>query len=85
MIEEKIKINNSTGIDARVSAIFVQSAGSFTSNVCLKKDNNEVNAKSIMGLISLAMAKGDEVILKVEGSDELECVSQLKEILSSSF
>ena len=85
MIEEKIKILNPNGIDARTSAVFVQSASGFLSNVWLKKDNSEVNAKSIMGLMSLALTKGSNVFLKVDGVDENDCIKQLKEILSSNF
>ena len=85
MIEENIKILNQNGIDARASAVFVQSASSFVSNVWLKKDDSQVNAKSIMSLMSLALRKGNKVLLKVDGVDEIECAKQLKEILSSSF
>lgn len=85
MIEEKIVISNSNGIDARTSAIFVQSASKYVSNVWLQKDKTEVNAKSIMGLMSLALAKGNSVILKVDGADEEKCIRELKSILNPNL
>lgn len=85
MIEEKVRIINPNGITARVSAVFVQSASKFTSNVWIKKEDNEVNAKSIMGLMSLALAENDDVVLKIDGTDETECIKQLKEVLGNSY
>lgn len=81
MIENKITINKPNGVDARVAAIFTHEAGKFLSNVWLLKDSTEVNGKSIMGIISLALAKGDDIMLRVEGIDEEKCLKKLRGIL----
>jgi len=66
-----------TGLQARVAALFVQEATRFTSDVYLKKDEKVVNAKSIMGLMSLAINNGSLITLIVEGVDEKEAMDAL--------
>lgn len=84
MIEKKIIINNPEGINTRIAAVFVQTANQYTSNVWLEKENIRVNGKSIMGIISLALAKGDEVLLRVDGTDEEVAVSELPKVLENN-
>lgn len=70
MVEKTVVITNPEGLHARPAALFVQTAGKFTSNVWIKVGKTKVNAKSIMGLISLAVAQGTEVVIGAEGEDE---------------
>lgn len=84
MIEKKITVGRPKGIDIRAAAIFVKAASQFESNVWLKKDDVKVNGKSIMGIISLALARGDEVTLEVSGPDEEASMGKLLSILSSN-
>ncbi|MDT2044970.1 phosphocarrier protein Chr [Priestia aryabhattai] len=76
-MEKQVEIKLRTGLQARVAAMFVQEANRFTSDVFLKKDEKVVNAKSIMGLMSLALNRGTVITLIAEGSDEEEAVEAL--------
>lgn len=64
-------------MQARPAALFVQEANRFTSDVFLEKNGKKVNAKSIMGLMSLAVSTGTEVTLIAEGEDEKEALEKL--------
>ncbi|WP_062686796.1 MULTISPECIES: HPr family phosphocarrier protein [Priestia] len=77
MMEKQVEIKLGTGLQARVAAMFVQEANRFTSDVFLKKDEKVVNAKSIMGLMSLALNRGTVITLIAEGSDEEEAIQAL--------
>ncbi|PGA17429.1 phosphocarrier protein Chr [Priestia aryabhattai] len=76
-MEKQIEVKLKTGLQARVAALFVQEATRFTSDVYLKKDEKVVNAKSIMGLMSLAINNGSLITLIVEGVDEKEAMDAL--------
>jgi phosphocarrier protein len=65
MIEKNVEITNPIGLHARPAAIFVQTAGKFESNIWLIKGDKKVNAKSIMGLMSLAISYGTEVTIEL--------------------
>ena len=73
-MEKQVEVKLKTGLQARVAALFVQEATRFTSDVYLKKDEKVVNAKSIMGLMSLAINNGSLITLIVEGVDEKEAM-----------
>ena len=76
-MEKQVEVKLKTGLQARVAALFVQEATRFTSDVYLKKDEKVVNAKSIMGLMSLAINNGSLITLIVEGVDEKEAMDSL--------
>ncbi|BFJ02556.1 catabolite repression HPr-like protein [Priestia megaterium] len=76
-MEKQVEVKLKTGLQARVAALFVQEATRFTSDVYLKKDEKIVNAKSIMGLMSLAINNGSLITLIVEGVDEKEAMDAL--------
>ncbi|MBB6453577.1 catabolite repression HPr-like protein [Salirhabdus euzebyi] len=82
MIERKITVNLTTGLQARPAAKFVQEANRYSSNVFLEKDNKRVNAKSIMGLMSLAVGTGEEILLVADGADEEDVISELTAFVS---
>ncbi|MFH6682525.1 HPr family phosphocarrier protein [Bacillus amyloliquefaciens] len=77
MVQEKVEVRLKTGLQARPAALFVQEASRFTSDVFLEKNGKKVNAKSIMGLMSLAVSTGTEVTLIAEGEDEKEALEKL--------
>ncbi|MED1017664.1 HPr family phosphocarrier protein [Bacillus atrophaeus] len=77
MVQQKVKVRLKTGLQARPAALFVQEANRYTSDVFLEKDGKKVNAKSIMGLMSLAVSTGTEVTLIAEGEDEQEALEKL--------
>ncbi|GAA4722883.1 HPr family phosphocarrier protein [Brevibacillus fulvus] len=83
MTEKKIVIQLPHGLHARPAAQFVQKASSFASEINLQKGAKTVNAKSIMGVMSLAAANGEEVTLTADGSDEKEAIEALTALLIS--
>ncbi|MHA6251796.1 HPr family phosphocarrier protein [Oceanobacillus sp. CAU 1775] len=70
MVENTVKIELETGLQARPAAQFVQEANRYSSHLFLEKDGKKVNAKSIMGLMSLAIANGEEIKIIADGPDE---------------
>lgn len=85
MIEKKCLIQLPGGLQARKATEFVNKASSFTSDIYIKKDDRTVAGKSIMGIMALAIRKGEEVILLVEGSDELAASTILEDFLSGQY
>lgn len=85
MTEKTVEISNPAGLHARPAALFVQTAGKFTSSIWIKKGERKVNAKSIMGLMSLAVSTGTEVAVGAEGEDEHLAVKELIELVLSGF
>ena len=81
MVEKQIEVKLKTGLQARPAAMFVQEANRFSSDVFLEKEGKKVNAKSIMGLMSLAINAGSVVTLTVEGKDENEAIEALTEYI----
>ena len=83
MQSKKIVIKNETGLHARPAALFVQTAGKFISNIKVKKDSKEADAKSIMGIMALGVSKGDEIEIITRGEDEKEALEALVDLLLS--
>ncbi|RWZ54974.1 HPr family phosphocarrier protein [Halobacillus fulvus] len=77
MLERRITVELETGLQARPAAQFVQQANRYTSDVFIEKDEKRVNAKSIMGLMSLAIGNGEEIKLVTDGSDEEQAMDEL--------
>ncbi|MDM5228496.1 HPr family phosphocarrier protein [Cytobacillus sp. NJ13] len=77
MAEKQVKVKLKTGLQARPAALFVQEANRFSSDIFLEKDGKKVNAKSIMGLMSLAVSSGSVITLRAEGNDENEALESL--------
>lgn len=70
MVENSVKVDLESGLQARPAAQFVQEANRYSSHLFLEKDGKKVNAKSIMGLMSLAIANGEEIKIIADGPDE---------------
>ncbi|WP_252504070.1 HPr family phosphocarrier protein [Sporosarcina sp. Marseille-Q4943] len=81
MAERTVEVKMKTGLQARQAALFVQEANRFTADVFIKRDERQVNAKSIMGVMSLAIARGAEVTLIAEGVDEDQAIETLTELV----
>jgi len=81
MIERNIQVL--ANLEARPAALFVQTASRFTSSIYLRMDNKTINAKSIMGVISLGVLDGQNVTIVAEGLDEEQAVDQLEKFLSA--
>lgn len=85
MIERKVTITNRLGLHARAAAKLVQCANRFASRIQLCKQDQEVNAKSIMGVMMLAASKGTELQLRAEGEDEAEAADAIVELIDDKF
>ncbi|SHE94692.1 catabolite repression HPr-like protein/phosphocarrier protein [Seinonella peptonophila] len=77
MVEKKVVVQLLTGLHARPAARFVQEANKFASEIYVVKENKKVNAKSIMGVMSLAVSRGMEISIQAEGPDEEQAVDVL--------
>lgn len=82
MVEQKVVVNLRSGLLARPAALFVQEANRFSSDIFVEKDGKSVNAKSIMGIMSLAIAHGQEVTIKADGSDAESACAKLSEMIA---
>ncbi|MFE7060575.1 HPr family phosphocarrier protein [Bacillus haimaensis] len=77
MVQKQVDVRLKTGLQARPAALFVQEANRFSSDVFLEKDGKKVNAKSIMGLMSLAIGSGTTITLIADGHDEDDAIAAL--------
>ncbi|MBD5471361.1 MAG: HPr family phosphocarrier protein [Lachnospiraceae bacterium] len=84
MIEKSITIQLSGGLEARPIAMLVQVASQHESSVYIEADGKKVNAKSIMGMMSLALGAGESVKVTADGSDEKEAMRDIEEYLSGN-
>jgi phosphocarrier protein len=85
MQQRDVEIVNKLGLHARPSARLTQLASSFNSKVFLSRNGRRVNAKSIMGVMMLAAAKGSTVTLETDGEDEVAAIDALAGLISSGF
>ncbi len=85
MQRKKITIVNKLGLHARAAASFVKLAAQYQSDVTLEREHQQVNGKSIMGVMMLAASKGTELFLVAEGEDEIAAVEALAELVSNRF
>ncbi len=85
MQEKELVIENKAGLHARPAALFVQTANKFASQIKVAKEGQEVDGKSIMGIMMLAAGKGTRIKIKVEGSDEEEAIRKLEELVLDKF
>ncbi len=83
MITKKMTIELKTGLEARPVAVFVQVASQFDSSIFVEYDNKKVNAKSIMGMMTLGLAAGENVTVSADGNDETEAIKSIEEYLSN--
>lgn len=85
MTEKVLTIQNKLGLHARPAALFVQTAEKFKARIRVYKDDQEVNGKSVMGLMMLAAEHGSRLKIVAEGSDEKEALQALEEIFRKKF
>lgn len=85
MVEKILTVRNRAGIHARPAAIIAQTANKFQAEVMLSRDNIEVNAKSIMGVITMAAGYDTQLTLRAEGPDENEAAAALYNLFESKF
>jgi phosphocarrier protein len=84
-IERSFTIVNSLGLHARPAAMMVQTANRFQSDIQMEKDGTQVNAKSIMGVLTLAASKGSSIVMICEGEDAAQAMEALAKVIESGF
>ena len=85
MKEQKVTIKNRAGIHARPAALLVQTANRFTSEISLEKNSERINAKSIMGIITLGATYKTEINIIADGEDENEAVAAIAQLFENKF
>lgn len=81
MIEKNIVINSPSGLQSKSAAVFIQKASGYKSDVWVFKGDRKANGKSLLGILSLGIGKGDKIKLSVEGADEAEAAAGLEKYL----
>jgi phosphotransferase system HPr (HPr) family protein len=85
VIEKETEIVNRLGLHARAAAKLVHTAGGFQSKVTVEKDGEEVDAKSILGILLLAAAQGSQVKIRCDGADEEQALRAVTDLISNRF
>ena len=85
MLQQNIEIVNKLGLHARASAKLSQIANQFKSDVHLGRNGNKVNAKSIMGVMMLAAAKGSTILVETHGPDEADALQAVLDLINEKF
>lgn len=85
MISRGVTIRNSVGLHARPATFFVQKANSFKSSIWVEKEDCRVNAKSLLGVLSLGISKGTAITLIADGIDENAAIDGLAELIDGEF
>ena len=85
MITKEAVINNLEGLHARPAVFFIQKANEFKSSIWIEREERRVNAKSLLGVLSLGIVKGTTVNIVADGVDENEAIATLSELIDSDF
>ncbi|MBQ6986198.1 MAG: HPr family phosphocarrier protein [Oscillibacter sp.] len=85
MRTQVITINNEVGLHARPATFFIQRANEFKSGIWVEKEERRVNAKSLLGVLSLGIVKGTTITLIADGSDEEEALQSLVDLVNDNF
>jgi phosphocarrier protein len=83
--EQKMQIQNELGMHARAATKFVQTANRFASAITVEKDGQQVNGKSIMGVLMLVAAKGSWITVRCQGADSTAALAALAELVKDKF
>ena len=85
MYTQEITVNNEVGLHARPATFFIQKANEFKSSIWVEKEERRVNAKSLLGVLSLGIVGGTQIDIIADGSDEQEAVDSLVALVESGF
>ena len=85
MVSRSVTIQNSVGLHARHATFFIQKANSYKCSIWVEKEDCRVNAKSLLGVLSLGIVKGTTITLIADGNDENEAVSSLVDLVNGGF
>ena len=84
MIKKPITIQIADGLEARPTALLVQVASKYDSKIYVEIGDKKVNAKSIMGMMTLGLSAGESVVVSVDGNDEMDAIENIEKYLSSN-
>lgn len=84
MVEREITVKINSGLESRPVAMFVQLASQFKSNIYVSLQDKKVNAKSIMGMMSLGVIEGESLIISANGEDEVKAIKELENYLTEA-
>ncbi len=85
MVTKEVVIQNQVGLHARPATFFIQKANEYKASVWIEKDERRVNAKSLLGVLSLGITKGTNVTIIADGADEEAAVNGLIQLVASNF
>ena len=85
MFIKSVEVSNKVGLHARPATFFIQKANEFKSSIWVEKDERRVNAKSLLGVLSLGIVKGTTITLIADGSDQEEAIETLSKLIDSDF
>ena len=85
MASSEVMVMNTVGLHARPATFFIQRANSFKSSIWVEKDDRRVNAKSLLGVLSLGIVKGTTITLIADGTDDEEAIKTLVSVIQSDF
>lgn len=85
MVSSEVVVQNSVGLHARPATFFIQRANEFKSSIWVEKDERRVNAKSLLGVLSLGIVKGTQISIIADGGDEEDAIKTLVELIESNF
>lgn len=85
MVSSEVTVSNAVGLHARPATFFIQRANSFKSSIWVEKDDRRVNAKSLLGVLSLGIVKGTTITIIADGTDDEDAVKTLVNVIESDF
>ena len=85
MVSKTIVVENQVGLHARPATFFIQKSNEFKSSIWIEKEERKVNAKSLLGVLSLGITKGTQIEIIADGVDEEEAVAALEALIESNF
>ncbi len=85
MLSKTIVVRNQVGLHARPATFFIQKSNEFKSSIWVEKDERRVNAKSLLGVLSLGITKGMQITIITDGTDEKEAIEALEHLIDSNF
>ncbi|MBZ4646324.1 MAG: phosphocarrier protein HPr [Petroclostridium sp.] len=85
MISREVVVQNQVGLHARPATFFIQKANEFKSSIWVEKDERKVNAKSLLGVLSLGISKGTQITIIADGADEENAVNAMVNLINSNF
>ena len=85
MFVKEVTVQNQVGLHARPATFFIQKANEYKSTIWISRDERKVNAKSLLGVLSLGITKGTSIIVMADGTDEQEAVTDLVNLIASNY